>query len=138
MSNEKIKILEMVQNGTITATEGLELLKAIEEPDVKAVNPSNTSERFLRVRVTSGDHTKVNVNVPLSLLKVATKLADVGLKLIPEEARNQMQKNGINLDGINIEEMVQLIDAGLVDGKLVDVDTDDPKEGHTKVEIYVE
>ncbi|MDO7786586.1 SHOCT-like domain-containing protein [Desulforamulus aquiferis] len=138
MNNEKIKILEMVQNGTITATEGLELLKAIEEPDVKAVNPSNTSERFLRVRVTSGDHTKVNVNVPLSLLKVATKLADVGLKLIPEEARNQMQKNGINLDEINIEEMVQLIDAGLVDGKLVDVDTDDPKEGHTKVEIYVE
>ncbi|ACV63323.1 hypothetical protein Dtox_2519 [Desulfofarcimen acetoxidans DSM 771] len=138
MSNEKIKILEMVQNGTITATEGLELLKAIEDNDIKAVNPSNISGRFIRIRVSSGQHTKVNVNVPLSLLKVATKLADVGLKFIPEEARLEMEKKGINLQGINFEELVQLIDEGLVDGKLVDVDTDDPKEGRTKVEIYVE
>ncbi len=138
MSDGKIKILEMVQNGTISATEGLELLRAMEDNDSKAVTASQMSGRFIRIRVSSGQHTKVNVNVPLSLLKVATKLADVGLKFIPAEARLEMEKKGINLQEINFEELVQLIDEGLVDGKLVDVDTEDPKEGRTKVEIYVE
>ncbi|MDO7786773.1 SHOCT-like domain-containing protein [Desulforamulus aquiferis] len=138
MDNEKIKILEMIQNGTITAAEGLELLKAMEDHDNKSVDASNINGRFIRIRVSSGEHTKVNVNVPLTLLKVATKLADVGLKLIPVEARQEIEQKGINLGEINFEEIVQLIDAGLVDGKLVDVDTDDPKEGRTKVEIYVE
>ena len=30
MSDEKIKILEMIQNGKISAAEGLELLKALD------------------------------------------------------------------------------------------------------------
>lgn len=138
MSNEKIKILEMVQKGTISANEALELLKAIEDSDVKIVESNKLNERFIRIRVANGQHTKVNVNIPLALIKVATRLADVGIKFIPAEARQEMEKKGINLQDINFEELVHLIDQGLVDGKLVDVDTEDPKEGRTRVEIYVE
>lgn len=138
MSNEKIKILEMVQNGTITANEGLKLLQALDDTDTKPIEPTKIDGRFIRIRVTNGQHTKVNVNIPLSLLKVATRLADIGIKFIPADARQEMEKNGINLQDINFEELVQLIDQGLVDGKLVDVDTDDPNEGRTKVEVYVE
>jgi len=138
MSDEKIKILEMIQNGKITATEGLELLKALDDSFVKQADSVNISNRFLRIRITSGQNKKVNVNVPLSLLKVATKFASFGMKFIPEEARQEMQKRGIDLSEIDFDEMVQLIDQGLANGKLVDVDTDDEDQGHTKVEIYVE
>lgn len=138
MNNEKIKILEMIQNGKITAVQGLELLKALDESEIEPGKTASNSSRFLRIRVISGQHNKVNVNIPLNLLKAATKFADIGMKLIPEEARLEMQKKGINLSDINFDELMQLIDQGLVDGKLVDVDTEDPHEGHTKVEIYVE
>jgi hypothetical protein len=139
MHDEKIKILEMIQNGKITATEGLDLLKALDDAQIKSDETMNISSgRFLRIRVVSGVHTKVNVNIPLGLLKAATKFASFGLKYIPEEAHLEMQKKGIDLSDINFDELVQLIDQGLVDGKLVDVDTEDPHEGRTRVEIYVE
>lgn len=138
MSDEKIKILEMIQNGKITATEGLELLKALDDSFIKQDNALNTGSRFLRIRVTSGQNKKVNVNIPLSLLKIATKFASFGMKFIPEEARQEMQKKGVDLSEIDFDELVQLIDQGQANGKLIDVDTDDQKDGHTKVEIYVE
>lgn len=138
MSDDKLKILEMIQNGKLTASEGLELLNAIGDSNVKLNDVVTDSGRFLRIRVTSGQHSKVNVNIPLKLLSVATKFAGFGMKFIPEEARQEMQKKGIDLSDINFDELMQLIDQGLVDGKLVDVDTDDPDEGRTKVEIYVD
>lgn len=138
MSDEKIKVLEMIQNGKITAGEGLELLKALDDSFIKQDGAQNTGSRFLRIRVTNGQNKKVNVNIPLSLLKVATKFASFGMKLIPKEARQEMQKQGVDLSEIDFDELVQLIDQGLANGKLVDVDTDDQSEGHTKVEIYVE
>jgi hypothetical protein len=138
MNNERIKILEMIQGGKITAAEGFELLKAIDDSEIKPNESVSNSGRFLRIRVVSGQHNKVNVNIPLNLLKVATKFAGIGLKFIPEDARLEMQKKGIDLSDINFDELVQLIDQGLIDGKLVDVDTEDPREGRTRVEIYVE
>lgn len=138
MSDEKIRVLEMIQNGKITAAEGLELLKALDASFIQQEDATNTGSRFLRIRITSGQNKKVNVNIPLSLLKAATKFASVGMKLIPEEARQEMQKKGVDLSNIDFDELVELIDQGLANGKLVDVDTDDPKEGHTKIEIYVD
>ena len=138
MSDERIKILEMIQNGKINAAEGLQLLKALDESFIQKECVTTTGSRFLRIRITSGQNKKVNVNIPISLLKVASKFASFGIKCIPEEALQEMQKKGIDLSEINFDELVQLIDQGLADGKLVDIDTDDQKDGHTKVEIYVE
>jgi hypothetical protein len=138
MSDEKIKILEMIQNSKITAAEGLELLKALDDSFIQQDGVTNTGSRFLRIRVTNGQNKKVNVNIPLSLLKVATKFASIGMNFIPEEARQEMQKKGVDLSEIDFDELVQLIDKGLANGKLVDIDTDDQNDGHTKVEIYVE
>jgi hypothetical protein len=138
MSDEKIRVLEMIQNGKITAAEGLELLKALDASFIQQEDAANTGSRFLRIRITGGQNKKVNVNIPLSLLKAATKFASVGMKLIPEEARQEMQKKGVDLSNIDFDELVELIDQGLANGKLVDIDTDDPKEGHTKIEIYVD
>jgi hypothetical protein len=80
---------------------------------------------------------KVNINIPLNLLKVTSRLVGVGMGLIPEEARREMENKGIDLSKINFEELVNLIDQGMVDGKLVDVDTDEEGK-RTRVEVYVE
>lgn len=138
MSEEKVKILEMIQQGKITATEGLDLLEALDGPEtVQTGSVPRVGDRFLRVRV-NGDKAKVNVNIPLSLLKATSKLAALSMNYIPEEARNEMEKKGIDLANIDLEELVSLIDQGLVDGKLVDVDAEDPKHGKTRVEVYVD
>lgn len=146
MENEKLKILEMIQEGKISSSEGLELLNALQDGDkteaaLSAAKPAaNLKERFLRVRV-SGDGThvnKVDVNVPLNLLKVAAKFANFGTSMIPKEARVQMEAKGIDLTQIDFDELVRLIDEGLSDGKLVDVDVNDPQEGRIKVEVYVD
>jgi hypothetical protein len=144
MGEEKLKILQMIQDGKINAAEGLELLKALEEsetpaePQKSTTVPTGLANRFLRVRVFTENNTKVNVNLPLGLLKVASKFANFGTRFIPEAAREEMSRKGIDLDQIDFEELVEQINQGLVDGKVVDIDVNDPQEGQVKVEVYVE
>lgn len=134
----------MVQEGKINAAEGLELLKALEESETPAGTkpstaiPSNLANRFLRVRIYTENNTKVNVNLPLGLVKVASKFANFGARMIPDAAREEMQRKGIDLDQIDFEELIEQINQGLVDGKIVDIDANDPKEGQVKVEVYVD
>ncbi|SNS96983.1 hypothetical protein SAMN05446037_103049 [Anaerovirgula multivorans] len=146
MQNEKLKILEMIQEGKISSSEGLELLNALQEAEKKERSllmdktNGNSKDRFLRVRV-SGDGTgvkKVDVNIPLSLLRIASKFVNMGMGMIPKEAREEMEKKGIDISQIDFDELVQLIDQGLSDGKLVDVDVNDSEQGRIQVEVYVD
>lgn len=139
MNDEKAKVLQMIQEGKITVDEGMALLDALNETEPREpdFNPANLSNRFLKVRV-DNSQSKVNVNIPLRLLKVTSKLVNMGMNYIPDDARKEMESKGIDISKIDFEELVGLIDQGLVDGKLVDVDTEDPIHGRTKVEVYVE
>ena len=146
MDNEKMKILQLIQDGKITSAEGLELLNALQEAEKPEANfqakviSNDMKDRFLRVRV-SGDGTgikKADVNIPLSLLKIATKFMNVGMGMIPKEAREQMEEKGIDLAKIDFDELIMLIDQGLSDGKLVDVDLNDSEHGRLLVEVYVD
>lgn len=139
MDSEKIKILEMLQNGKINSSEALELLNALDsgKASVKTFPSAKYANRFFRVHV-DGEKTKVNVNIPLNLVKATSKLIGSSMKFIPDEARMEMAKKGIDLSQIDVEELIRIIDEELVDGKLVDVEADDPKEGRVKVEVYVD
>jgi len=139
MSEEKKRILNMVQEGRITAEEGIELLAALEEDEQTdiAVKSANNSRRYLRVKVKS-DKNNVNLKIPLGLFKVVSKLANMGIRMIPKSAMEEMREEGIDLSEINFEELIDLIDEGAVDGKLVDIDTEDSSDGKTRVEVYVD
>lgn len=155
MSNEKMKILEMIQEGKLTAAEGLELLKAIEEGNGEASREEsvpaslNTTrdreagealspmERFLRVRVAGEKTLKVNVNVPFSLLRSASKLIVYAMSFVPADKRAEFEQKGLDLQALDVEGLVKLVEES-VDGKIVDVETADPQEGKIKVEVYVE
>jgi hypothetical protein len=135
--SEKTRILQMIRDGKITPDEGLELLEAMDGTEPRAQSPlPKTADRFLRVRVDSPD-TKVNVNIPLGLLKATSRFVTMGMGFIPDEAHRELEAKGIDLSKIDFEELMSLIEQGLVDGKLVDVDTED-EEGRTRVEVYVE
>lgn len=135
MSQEKLRVLELIQEGKVNAEQGLELIQAMESGAKET--PSGSSDRVFRVKV-DGDKTKVNVNIPMRLVRVASKFVGLGMNFIPPEARSEMDKRGIDLSEIDFKELVDLIDQGLVDGKLVDIEVDDPNEGHMTVAVYVE
>lgn len=144
-TQEHMKILEMIANGQITAEEGSRLLDASgaaagaesrptgtaspgKEPAPKptlatrsprwATGP-NGSTRRLRVNVVENGGTKVNVNLPLSLMEVGLR---IGGRFVDElkDVEDEMQ---MLLEAI----------ANDVTGKIVEVDD----EG-THVEVYIE
>lgn len=151
MTNERMKILEMIQEGKLTAAEGMDLLKAIEEGDPieassRAVDNGMVkrdtaavpyADRFLRIRVVGDKTLKVNVNVPFSLIKSASKLVVYGMSFVPEEKRLELEHKGLDLKALDVEGLVRLVEES-VDGKIVDVEVADPQEGRIKVEVCVE
>lgn len=122
---EKKQILEMLTSGKITQDQALELLAALEEGTEESIKTPSTEKKFLRIRVQDkrGDGDKVNVNIPLGLVKVGLKLAS---KYADDEDLKALEK-------IDFDEVLEMIEQG-AEGKLVEVDT---KEGE-KVEIIVE
>jgi len=140
MNQERIKILQLLEDGKINSAEAMELLSTLESSNEEnqTFKPASSNKgRSLRVRV-DGDKTKVNVNIPLNLIRIASQIAGLGMQWIPDQAHEQMKKQGIDLTKIDFNELMQLVDQGLTDGRLVDVETDDEKEGKMKVEVYVE
>ncbi|MGE5545102.1 MAG: SHOCT-like domain-containing protein [Bacillota bacterium] len=137
MSEDKLKVLEMIQEGKISAKEGMELLQALENVSQTGISSHSGGKRSLRIRV-KGDKTNVNVNVPLALIRATSKFMTFGMSFVPESAREEMAKRGVDLSQIDLTELVDLIDQGLVEEKLVEVDVEDEKEGRMKVDIYVD
>lgn len=150
MSSERMKILEMIQEGKLTAAEGMELLKAIEEgsspeefpptveyPPLKKEKAAAYADRFLRVRVLGEKTLKVNVNVPFSLIRSASKLMVYALSFVPPDKRAELEEKGLDLQALDVEGLVRIVEES-VDGKIVDVEVADPQEGRIKVEVCVE
>ncbi len=149
MSSEKMKILEMIQEGKLTAAEGMDLLKAIEEGNTQREafqNAENgmvksqltsTGERFLRVRVVGEKMLKVNVNLPLSLIRSASKLVVYAMSFVPADKRAELEQKGLDLQALDVEGLARILEENL-DGKIVDVEVADPQEGRIKVEVSVE
>ena len=149
MSSEKMKILEMIQEGKLTATEGMDLLKAIEEGsspkaatqilEKKFVRKEglSTAERMLRVRVVGEKTLKVNVNVPVRLISSASKLLVYAMSFVPVDKLAELEKKGLDLRALDVEGLARILEETL-DGRIVDVEVADPAEGKIKVEVYVE
>jgi len=140
-TEERLKILEMIANKQVTAEEGARLLEAVgasapsataptsarvvEKATVVASTPvvSKTSNgggaKRLRIHVVEGSGTKVNVNLPLSLMEVGLKF---GGRFVDElkdiDSEIQMLMEAVRND---------------VTGKIIEVDDED-----SHVEIYIE
>jgi len=142
--DEKKKILKMVEDGKITAQEALELIEAIgrsDEDEPKVERPVKKGpRRMFRVRIDAsekegGDRAKVNINIPLSVAKKLTSLTH----MIPDSAKSEMEKEGVNIDDLNLTELLDALDESGSEESLVDIDaTDEDGKGGAKVKIYVD
>ncbi|MCT4688637.1 SHOCT-like domain-containing protein [Vallitalea sp.] len=148
MSEEK-KILEMIEKGQITAEEGMELLQALRDVDIEQeeniieeykIPVPKREFKFLRIKViTEKGETKVNVNIPIKLIKALGGILPQANNLIPEDVKSQMNEKGINLGSIDVNKILSALESGeLEDTVLVDVETYDEEDGKTQVKIYVE
>lgn len=148
MSEERRRILTMLGEGKITADEAEELLDAIEKQyktdDVK-VSTSETSDefdtkskkpKFLRIMVEPKDGCKgekVNIRIPMMLLKAGVKLASVIPGGAKDKINEKMREEGINIDINNLD--AQSLDEIVTGLGSMCIDVDDDKE---KVKIFCE
>ena len=118
-AEERMKILDMVREGKISAEEGTRLLQALQSGSQKA--GSARDPRWLRIRITDlkSGQTKVNVNIPMSLVNVGIKM---GARFAPRGS------------DFNYDEVMDAIKSGAT-GKIVDVEN--LSEGE-RVEIFSE
>jgi len=119
MSEERRRILDMLSEGKITADEAEKLLVAIEEPSspepssAVAESGETAAPKYLRVVVEAQDGDRVNVRVPLQLIRAGVKLG----ALLPKEARVKLEGalNEKNIDfdlaNLNPETVEELIQA---------------------------
>lgn len=115
MNDNRRQILDMLAQGKVTAEEAERLIAALERGNLPMARDSG-SVKYLRVLVDANDPldgpTKVNVRVPMQLLRAGVKLTGV----IPDRAREQvneaMRKEGIHFDinkltPDNLEDMIE-------------------------------
>ena len=120
MNEERMRILKMLEEGKISVEEATKLIEAVEAPPQETEIVPQGKPKWLKVHVTDGDSEKVNVNLPLSLARVA-------LKFIPQHARVHMEEHEID-----IEELLSTITETKI-GKLVEV-----QDGDEHVEVWIE
>jgi hypothetical protein len=119
---EQMKILQMLQEGTIKVEEAAKLLEALEEGD-KERTPAEAG-KVLKIKVSDkySGAVKVNMGLPLGFARF---LKD----LIPASERARIENQGVDLDAVFAN-----LDSG-IKGKLVDVE--DVRDGHM-IEIWIE
>jgi len=120
------EILDMLSTGKITADEAERLLAALDrEPSATDDPQSQKRPKYLRVAVENEEDTKVNIRVPMQLLRAGVRLAS----LIPPQARERvdeaMRVRGVTLDLAQVkpENLEELIDQ--LGDMTVDVDNED-------------
>jgi hypothetical protein len=124
-TEERMKILKMIQEGKITAEEGARLISALQEsrkgPTRSTPGTSPGRGSWLHIRVTDvlTGRAKVNVNLPLGLMDAGLK---IGARYAPQ------------LEGMDVEKLVNQARSG-VSGKIIDVIDED---GGEHVEIFIE
>ena len=134
-SEERLKVLKMVQDGKITAEDAVKLLEALEDSagstrkkTATSTNFSNAETftggragRWLQMKVTDTDTGKIRVNVrlPLGVVKAGIKM---GMRFVPEA------------EGIKTEQLIAAIEEGSTGAIL---DYFDAKDGE-HVEVVIE
>ena len=147
MSEHRRQILQMLSEGKISADEAERLIGAMEAPpsfptlsDAGSSGAGKPRPKYLRVVVDSeedGGHegpTKVNIRVPMQLLRAGVRLAGLIPAPALRRANDAMQEQGVPIDLTqikpeNLEELVEHLNDLTVDV--------DQKDANTKVKVRV-
>ena len=138
MTDNRRQILDMLASGKLTAEEAERLIAALERNGAGATALSDSDRtKYLRVLVDTKDPldgpTKVNVRVPMQLLRAGVRLTGVIPASAREEVNAALRKQGITFDinnvtPQNLEELIEQLRE-----LTVDVDNE-----NTKVRVFCE
>ena len=128
-TEERMRILMMIQEGKISAPEGARLIEALDElsepaspipPSVRNVS-GGKKPRYLRVLITDTDSGKarVNVRLPVSLINSGLRM---GAKFAPE------------IEGLQMEDLNAWLNSGEI-GQIVDIFDEEDGE---HIEVFLE
>jgi hypothetical protein len=140
------KVLEMLSEGKLTVEEAQRLLERLQQlpaerpsdaarPNAQvptqhkpAETPGAGQPRFLRITVDSSDGDKVDIRVPLALIRAGIRLGAI----VPEDARKRMQERGLDLASLSAMDSEELVSA--LSDLTVNVDAGDGD----KVQVFCE
>lgn len=124
---DKKRVLKMIEEGKISAEEGLKLLEALEsnpgdkvkvnkqpivdENEFFKIDKNSSKEKMIYIRVISSNGERVKVNIPIGFFKVLGSNSIMG---------------SANLDkyDIDINSIIDAVENGF-EGRLVEVNSDD-------------
>ena len=122
-SEERMKILQMLEDGKITPEDAATLLRALDGGQrARPMAPGPGGEnRYLRIQVTdlASGSAKVNVTLPMALVGAGLRMAE---RFAPD------------FEDFDMHQLEEVLASG-VTGRLVDVVDEEDNE---RVEIYVE
>jgi hypothetical protein len=132
-SEERMKILKMIQEGRISPEDAVQLLRVLEPQAADArrgrgpvsppgvPNMGSASGRWFRVMVTDtkSGRARVNVRLPASMVSAGMKL---GARFAPQ------------VEGLEAGKLMEYLNSGMV-GKIVDVFDEEDGE---HVEVFIE
>jgi len=122
MSDEKMMILKMLEDGKISADEAAKLLSTIDEsPSKKKKHAHTSSGKYLRVRITdvSSNKVRANIQVPVNVLKMGNMFG---------------ARFASKIEGIETDDLMRKIEDGEL-GKIVDIFDEEDGE---HVEVFIE
>jgi len=134
MMEERLKILEMLSSGIITSSEANELLSTLDEQKIELTTEKgsklvkmanfvkNEFGKTLHIKVISNEGDKVNVNLPIAVLKAAIKSGTATQFM--EKSFNKNSDNDFIKSSIDIDFIIECIDNGVV-GEIVDIESAD-------------
>jgi hypothetical protein len=128
-SEERLKVLKMVQEGKITPEMAAQLLKTLDDSTAKKPTQEESAQtyqtrgggQFFRVRVTDTDsgRTRVNVRLPLGMVNAGIRM---GMRFSPE------------VEGLDATKLAEALASGKT-GQIMDIFDDEDGE---HVEVYIE
>ncbi|WP_205327255.1 hypothetical protein [Glycomyces sp. YM15] len=130
MNEQRKAILDMLAEGKITADEAERLLTAVEpgEPAPNTTARPKGKAKYLRLLVEyveNGEPGRVNIRVPIALLRAGVRLTALVPPQALEKANAEMAKNGVPFDLTQLrpDELEELVNH--LDEVTVDIDSSD-------------
>ena len=129
MNEEVMIVLKMVEEGKISSDKAKELIDALGDTskNIEVITPKRYEDKFLRIKVLGHEGDKVNVQLPVKVIKEVIKIT----------GKLPISTSIKGMDGIDIDELMNTLVSCLdneVMGEIVDIFS---SEGDT-VKIVIE
>jgi len=141
MTDERQRILTMLADGKLTVAQAEQLLNAVQSssthspPQASTHDPTPAAKakaKFLHVHVDSDKGERVNIKLPVQLLRSGLKFS----RLVPPHARTQidaaLRDKGV---GLNMDNLTDNLDELLDSLSELSIDVEDQDE---KIRIFLE